>query len=350
MSDIDNQSAKGRTLKAKIRKNVLFLLKIAFAAAIIWWLVSSNYGQFADTLKDFNYWFLLPAGVVYASHMFVCAWRWYALAKIIQVKLPFLEALSLTMQAYFCSLVIPGGAIGGDVARLAAVTMRAPHGAKAEGAFTILMDRIIGMVALFVLAILLVLMTLPVLMKVNIPIPGVETTDTVRIIGIIALLGLCLSGLISMLILFFHKQLRKITWIDSLMNWGDCKTHGMVFRLTDAIDRYRVAWKQLTVLTIVSVFFVHIATVVAVMFIILGVGVRNFSLLDVLTAVTIGNIAGLIPLSLSGIGLRDITICEILKASDFQDNAVIPVLYTLMILFFNMLGGLFFVIDPGARR
>ncbi|WP_176014297.1 lysylphosphatidylglycerol synthase transmembrane domain-containing protein [Victivallis sp. Marseille-Q1083] len=347
MSDCVEQPA--RTAGGALKKNLLFAAKILLAAGIIWWLIAANREKFLENLQLFNYYWLIPAGLAYASHMVVSAWRWYELAKVIRVRLSFPEALSLTMQAYFYSLVIPGGAIGGDVARVAALTLRSPKGAKAEGAFTVLMDRIIGMVALFVLAIVICLATLPMLMRVNLPIPDYTTTDGVRILLIVGLLALCLAGLAAMLVLFFHRPLSRIRPVGHLMQWGDAHTDGMVSRMTAALDLYRRRWKLLMGLTVVSIFFIHIMTVVAVGFIICGLGLFHFDYLAVLSAVTIGNIAGLIPLTMSGIGLRDVTICELLNAGGVEQGVVIPVMYTFLILIFNIFGGLFFIFDPGAR-
>ena len=53
------------------------------------------------------------------------------------------------MQGYFFSLVIPGGAIGGDVAKMGLLARRSQPGSRAEGVFTVVMDRVIGMIALF---------------------------------------------------------------------------------------------------------------------------------------------------------------------------------------------------------
>lgn len=60
--------------------------------------------------------------------MLVCTWRWHRLTRILQVKLSGFEALSLTMQGYFFSLVIPGGAIGGDVVKMGVLTKRSRAG------------------------------------------------------------------------------------------------------------------------------------------------------------------------------------------------------------------------------
>lgn len=330
------------------RKILVLALKIACAAAIVSWLIYANLDEFKHGIKQFNYYWFIPAFIAYVTHMFFCSWRWFRLAQMIGVKLSINEAFVVTMQSYFWSLVIPGGAIGGDVARLAIIAKRQPPGAKAEGILTILMDRTIGMVALFGMTIVLVALSIPQLM--NVKISGVEISQSLKIAGIAAILLLCLAGNAAMLALFFHRQLSKLSIVRRLFDWGDSQSHGMVKRMTDAIDLYAKNWRQLSYLTIVSVFMVHGMTVLAVLFLIYGLDIDSVSILGVFTAVTIGNIAGLIPLSLSGIGLRDAVILELLLADNISGNiAVIPILYSALIVGVNIMCAVFFITDNGRK-
>ncbi|MDD4818373.1 MAG: lysylphosphatidylglycerol synthase transmembrane domain-containing protein [Victivallaceae bacterium] len=348
MSDI-SISAAGRPA-FKFRKLLWLVLKFGLAGGIIWYLIASHAADFQTALHNFNYYFLIPAGIAYFSHMVVCGWRWYLLAKVIGVPLSLPEAVAVTMQGYFWSLAIPGGAIGGDFARVAIIAKRVPKGGKAEGVLSILMDRIVGMVALFVLTILLVAVSIPQLM--NVSINGVELSFGLKIAGIIGLVGMCLAGIAAMLVLFFHNSLRRITICDRLFVWGDARSHGMISRMTAAIDLYAKDWKLLAFLTVVSVFLIHLMTVVAVAFLVCGVGDGRLPVLAVITAVTIGNIVGLLPLTVSGLGLRDATILILLKAGNMSDEtaATVPIMYSCLILAFNIFAALFFVFDGGGKR
>jgi len=324
--------------------------KFALAAVIVYYLISTHSEDFRRGLTNFNYYFLIPASIVYFSHMIICGWRWYALAKIIGTKISLGEAIAVTMQGYFWSLVIPGGAIGGDVARVSIVASRMPKGGKAEGVLSILMDRIVGMVALFALTIALVALSLPQLM--NIEVGGNALSHSFKLLCVLGLLALCLGGIAAMLVLFFHRQFSKIGIVNRLMKWGDRRSHGMVTRGTAAFDLYAKSWKMLTFLTLVSVFFVHLMTVAAVMLLIYGLGFQGVSPMAVITAVTVGNIVGLLPFSISGIGPRDAVILILLRAGHVADEAaaVVPIIYSCLIVAFNLVGALFFIFDTGAKR
>ena len=94
---------------ARLKKFFWFFAKLAIAGGIVAYLILRNPTEILDGFRNFQYAYLLPALAVYLFHMLVCTWRWHRLTRILQVKLSGFEALSLTMQGYFFSLVIPGG-------------------------------------------------------------------------------------------------------------------------------------------------------------------------------------------------------------------------------------------------
>ncbi len=337
------KSSKGRG-----RKIFFFLIRIGLAAAIISWLINKHYDSFVDHLKHINIWWLLPAMGLYVFHMVVCSWRWYKLARALGIPVSFMEALMLTMKGYFFSLVIPGGAIGGDVAKIGFLSRRTPSGKKVEGAFSILVDRITGMVGLFSIAIIVILSSLPILMRVELEL--FTLTPTLKIIGIVILLAICVAGLAAVPIMFFHGYLQKIKLIRRLMDLGNHYTHGAIDRMTAAIDTYRDSWRLVSGMCLLSTVLVHLNLVVIVFFIMKSMGLNDVNILVVMTAVTVGDIAGLIPLTLSGIGLRDVTINVILIAGGVSNSATVPILFTAFIVFFNIMAGIFFIFDPDNNK
>ncbi len=332
----------------KLKKFFWFFCKISIAAGIVVWLVRDP-SEIIRGFQVFRYEWLFPALAVYGSHMVICAWRWLRLTRILNVELSAFEALSLTMQGYFFSLVIPGGAIGGDVVKMGVLSKRTPAGSKAEGAFTILMDRIVGMIALFVLALILLIPATPLLLRISIP--QLELPPEMRWLLILGLGALCSAGLAASCVIFFHRLIEKLPLFGALMQWGDRITHGMVSRMTGATDCYVRSWREVTWLTVLSVFGVHLMTVAAYGCLMAGLNIPGLSVFDLVVAVTIGNIVGLIPLFPGGIGGRDVATITILVAGGVAagDAKTAQLLYTAIVLFFNLAGGLFFILDPGRR-
>jgi len=332
--------------RSKVKAFLAFVLKTGLAVAIIWWLISKNYDTFVKNLSHINFWWLLPAVMAYISHMIVCSWRWYKLALVIGIDITFIQAVSLTMKGYFFSLVIPGGAIGGDIAKIGFLNQHTKEGAKAEGAFSILMDRMVGMAAMFSLALVVILLSLPILMKVQLEI--IKLNDTIRALGILGLIFMCLAGLGAMTCLFFHRFFQKIKPIGWLMDTGDKYGHGIVSRFTKVIDTYRDSWKTVAQLCLVSVVFVHLNIVFVIYLIMKSLGMSNVNPLDVITAVTVGNVAGLLP-SNSGLGLRDVTINVILNAARIPNGATIPIIFSAILVSCGLCAGIFFIFNFGKK-
>ena len=338
----------GAAIPKRLRQLAGFILKFALAGGIIAYMLRDPH-EIVDGFRTFDLRWLLPAMVAYGAHMVVCAWRWRRLALMLGVRLGAMEALSLTMQGYFFSLVIPGGAIGGDVVKMGVVSKRAPSGGKMEGAFTVLMDRIVGMIALFALELAILLPAVPILLQVSIP--NFPLDERTRRLGILLLALLGITGIAASCVIFFHRVLEKLPGVGATMRWGDRITRGMVSRLTAATDVYLRNWRELLGLIAASIPFVHLMTVLPFGFLLAGLGIP-FRCFDIVVAVTIGNIIGLIPLFPAGVGGRDVAVITLLAAAGIApaEAKTAQLLYTAILLFFNLAGGIFFVFDRGETR
>ena len=332
----------------RLKKFVVFAAKLLIAAGIVIFLVRRNRQGICSSFRNFDCRYLIPAFLFYLAHIVVTAWRWRELAKILGVRLSRFEALSLTFQGFFFSLVIPAGAVGGDVVKMGAITKRSAAGVKVEGAFTVLMDRIVGMIALFVLELAIIVPALPILMKVNIA--GMELNDSARELGIWLLVLLAVAGLLASSAIFFHRLIERMPLLGTLMRKTDALTHGMVTRLTGATDVYSSSWGKLSLLTLASIPLVHLMTVVPMFFLLSGLGIP-YRVFDVIVAVTIGNIIGLIPIFPSGIGGRDIAFTALLAASGAAESGAdtAQLLYTGIVVLSTLPGMIFFLTDPGRK-
>ena len=333
----------------RTKKIISFTLKLAVAGAIVWYLLLRDTGMLAASLRNFDLRYLALAFVLYGCHLVVCSWRWRRLAEILGIELGRMESFNLTMQGIFFSLVIPGGAVGGDVVKMAVLTKRTPDGSRVEGAFTVLMDRIIGMIALFLLVLLIIPFSTDLLM--NCSIPQIEITPGIKKLIILAIVLLSLAGLGASCVIFMHRIIHKVPLFDRILNFADRITHGMVSRMEQAADVYSRKPGELAMLTAASIAGVHLLTVLPMLCLLTGLGVK-FNIFYVVTAVTLGNVAGLIPIFPSGLGGRDLVTVTILAASGIAvgDAKSVQLLCTAIMIVFNLFGGLFFIFDPGRKK
>lgn len=333
---------KAETPGSRIKKIAWFVFKIVLAVGIMTWLIASNFHKFAEKLESFNFLWLIPTAICYFVHMLVGSWRWFTLTKVLGIDITLKDAFFLTMKAYFFSLVIPGGAIGGDIAKVGFLSAHTPKGQKIEGAFTILIDRITGMIALFSTAIVVTAIAFPMLLKM----PG-----GVMKVAVYVVIFSSFCGLAAGFAIFFHRYLEKIRFIGFLMRKADEYTHGVVSRMTKATDMYSSAWRTLLVAVLVSIVFVHLNLVLAVYFVTKGLGVTGLPLITLTESVIVGNIAGLLP-SLAGLGIRDSFIKTMLTSAGLSVGTAtaIPIIYSAVMVVMNMSGGFFFIFSSGKKK
>ncbi len=333
-------------VRSHIRGSAVFALKFAVAAGIIWLLATANAEALREAFRSFDLRFFPPALALYFVHMLVSAWRWYELARSLGFRLTAAEAVSITMQGYFFSLVIPAGAVGGDVARIAILSRRTAPGAGCDGAVTVLIDRVVGMAALFTLAMVLIVADIPVILRMSVP--GAPWVAELRLWLAGGVFLLCAAGNAAVAALFFHRRLERLPGWNRIFAAGDRLTRGFFTHLARALDVYRGRWKLLLWLTVISIFGAHLMLVMAVLALAAGLPEALPGALAAAAAVTIGNIAGLLP-SFSGIGFRDITMAALLTPVCGEGTAI-TLGFTVIILLGNLAGGLFFVADSITKR
>ena len=328
--------------KTIVKDVLLFILRIGIAVAIIYWMIDKNYKDLIKALQGFNYVWLIPAVVLYAIHLLAGGWRWYLLLKVQNIRIKFYEALSLTMQGFFFSLVLPGGALGGDVVKGAFLVKRTPKGNKLTGTFTILIDRIIGMISLFSLAGVAGLLSYQFLKNVS---------GFMELI-VYALLFGCTIGICSAIVLFFHRQLEKIPGVSPILNLGDRITHGAVSKLTEAMDSFRSSWKTLVSAMLISVVLIHLMLSLVVYCLAGGLGINKLAPETYVLSTTLANAAAAIPATPSGVGTRDIVMEKIFVAAgiDAGEGVAVALLFTCIILIFNLSGGLFFIFSKAHKK
>jgi glycosyltransferase 2 family protein len=310
------------------------ICKVALAIGIITWILTKTPIDF-NKVSNLQVSWILLAMLFYLTHLLVGAYRWYLLLKVLDIKVSFFESLSLMMQGCFFSLVIPGGAIGGDLVKAKFLISRTPPGKKLEGTFTILMDRIIGMIALFSLAGVIGLLSISIILKL----------DGIMEVMIYALILGCFGGLAAVCVIFFHREIEKIKPLRKLMQLADKYSGNKITRISESLDIYRSSYPTLISCIAMSIIFVHLNVGMVVYLISKSVGIVSPQIKVVILAVTAGNTAGLIPLTQAGVGTRDKVITDLLMAGGINgsDAALIALIFTAFILFFNLLGGLFFI-------
>ena len=128
----------------KFSKTLSLILKIAFAAGVIYWMVESgklNFRVVGHAFEDHWLTALFLIATLYVQ-VAICSWRWNLLNGALGFGIKYREAFSLSMIGWLFTVVIPGS-IGGDVIKAYYVGMRVPQ-RRAHAFTTILIDVIWG--------------------------------------------------------------------------------------------------------------------------------------------------------------------------------------------------------------
>ena len=330
------------TLKTKAKSFVFFVLKIVIAAGIIYWLIGNNYKDFVKVLHNIDVFWLVGAVFLYLVVMLASAFRWFILLKLLQINITYFEAFSLTMQGVFFSLVIPGGSLGGDLVKTGFLLSRTPKGRKLEATSTIFMDRFLGMFGQFSIGIIMGIICIPLIMKM----------DYLTKITTLLLILLSIFGITAGLAILFHRKLEKIKLFAWGINITDKYTKGFVSRIIEILVVYSKAQKTLLQCILIGAVFIQINMAFILYFIAHGIHASFIAIKPFILAMSLGNTAGLLPLTPSGIGTRDAVIKSILTAGGFFDGdaVAIPLFFSALVLLFSIFGGLFFILSKNKKN
>jgi hypothetical protein len=283
---------------------------------------------------------LALAFLAYGAVVGCCALRWGVLLRVQGIRLPFRQLLRLTLIGNFFNLALPG-AVGGDLVKMALIARRCPA-KNAESVFSIVVDRIFGLLGLFTLAAAMVLANLGGLLALDGRFAAVKAAA-------LAVGGGALAAVGGVVVVELHGRLLRFApvrrGVAAAAKRLPARLVTVVTRLARALDQYRRARAALALAFALSL-AVHF-TLALLLFLIgrgLGEGALPFS--GYLLAAQIANAVASIPLTPSGVGLRDFTVAAFLEAFHGQAAAAaaIPLAQTVIFTAWGLVGGVVFAV------
>jgi glycosyltransferase 2 family protein len=261
---------------------------LSISVAILAWLVwdvSSN-ANFATLLKQPKDWgALLLASLLLTAMVCTTFVRWYFLVRALDMPFSLKDAFRLGFLGYLFNF-ISLGAVGGDLFK-AIFIAKEQRGRRPEAVATVLIDRLIGLWALFILATIAILFT------------DLLHSDLrqVRVICKATLIGTGIGGLGMLLVLtpgFTNGALSEM--LTRLPRVG-----AIIGKLIGAVRIYRRKLPVLFWTTVMSL-GVHLLGATGIYFTARGLGGNAPSLGYHFVVVPLGMIVGILPLPMSGLG------------------------------------------------
>lgn len=132
---------------------VRLVLKICIASVLIYWLISTGKLDFTaldifwenPAILSYNFFFWLAGSTV------LCSFRWRALVRGTGFFISAIQSVRLNMIGMFFNTIMPG-VVGGDVIKAIYICKGQPGEAKIPIFLSIILDRVIGLLALFTLS------------------------------------------------------------------------------------------------------------------------------------------------------------------------------------------------------
>ena len=324
-------------------KYVLMILRLAVAGFFLWWVMKDI--QFSALTK--LTWRGVLSGVVAAAACVTLqvagtALRWRMLLKGQGIPISVYRAVSLTFQGSMFSLFMPGGAVGGDVLKAAFLTRETREGKKIEGVTTIFLDRVIGMMGLFLLVVLSGLGCLKQILTFD---------PEIRLLVWIMLL-VCCAGLLAGLFLLFQDIFLRIRLLAFLVEKADSASHGALTRILVSVKTCRQDSKTLVRAFLASFLILHPMLIFSAFLVMTGISGKFPPILAGFLSFSLGSTASVAPVTPGGLGTRDKVIEVMLEAFGIPSSAasLTPILYSIILMIPACIGVIFFLLDMGNAR
>ena len=311
---------------------------IGLAAAAIGAILS--YAE-VDLAAEFSQckWGLIALGFLfYAALLVMTIVRWYILLVVQDIRLRVKDLVQLAMIGIFWSGVIPG-TVTGDFVKMYYVARHA--GEKTSAAvLTIVLDRIVGLMGLFVVASISVLFALDFIRT---------APDHLQVaVGIIT--GGSVCGLASVVAIVFRERLQRLPGVRHLIEFGarvlPDKATGIIERMSEALDLYRTKPRAVVLALLCSV-IVHSAFAMVVYCIGKAFGEEIISVAMYFVTVQVANCIASIPLTPAGLGSRDLVISLFFTelGADGSKAAIVAVGLSLVIVTWTAIACVFWILS-----
>ena len=303
-----------------MKKALLTMLQVAVTVGLLWWVFHDpeRRREMGAALKLADWWWLVVGVVVFFFCTLVATARWKILLAVQGINMTWLRTWQLFMVGMFFNLFMLGST-GGDVVKMF-LTMREARENKAAALLSVFMDRVIGMLALIFLSVAFLSFRYDMLN---------HTEGSSTLLNL--LLWLLAAALMTIIGMFVVSGLG---WVHYLPSWTPLR--GRIVEISAACHLYAKGWRLTIWAFLISfplfgMFFTTFYCAARAFTDQLGV-VDIFSVMPIVAVITA------IPISVSGIGVRESLFVSLL--APFGVTAAVATLISVTGFLINTLGSL----------
>lgn len=270
---------------------------------------------------------LLPAfGFVVLCTLFIVT-RWWRLLALCGCGTTWWTAFRLTYVGLFFNVVLPGST-GGDLARAYVVVRDHPE-RRANALMSVLMDRILGLVAMAMLA--------------TIAIYTNDALEDLRIWVLLAFLAM-VAGLAA----FVNPTLRRLVRFDAIV---ERLPQARRLKKLDSALRDHADHPGEIALAVVLSLGNHLAAAAAVFWLARAFGEKVLDFHDVLCVATVANTLTAVPISPGGLGVGEVLYGTLFRLAGgmYMLGVAASFTYRLLLMGVGLLGGVVLLLPGGAE-
>lgn len=141
MSKIPFRRQKGLSWKIRLAGTV------ASVILLIWLLIQQDWTSIIDAIADLPIWYVLISALLLILRQAIHAFRWFLLVRAQAIPLKYVEALKMVYSGLFVSNFLPS-MVGGDVVKIAGLLQKTEN--RVAGTASVVVDRILGAIGMLV--------------------------------------------------------------------------------------------------------------------------------------------------------------------------------------------------------
>lgn len=267
----------------------------------------------------------------YGAGQWTSAWRWWLLLPPVRLAVPFLRIVSFYFIGMFFNIFLPT-IVGGDAVK--AILLTRETGAPARSTVSVFMERNVGLLALFVIAV-----------------TAAWFAPAVTLLGLpmLPLIALLFAGFLAVNIVVFDPRAYHL--VDRLIARTPlAKMRSRASSLYDAIVPYRRAGGPLAASIALS--FVFQLVVILVVFLNANALSHDVPVLALAVFVPLISLAGMIPVSVNGLGIREAMYLLLFGRIGTPPDVAVSMafLYFAVTLIASLPGGVVYMLQRDPRR
>jgi glycosyltransferase 2 family protein len=304
------------------------LVTVALYALVFWW---SDTRTLLGRLRAAELEFVAAGVLLYAAGQALSAYKWYLLLRPVRLAVTYARVLAFYFIGMFFNLFLPT-VVGGDAVK--ALLLSRETGAPARATMSVFMERNLGLLALLSIALLAAWQA---------------PTMIVGGLSLLALTVVLFAGFIAANLVLSTRVTYHL--VDRLIAATPlARLRPRAASIYEALAPYRRAPVEVTAAVLLS--FVFQSIIIAVVFLNAHALNHEFPLFAVAVFVPLISLAGMLPISVNGLGLREaLYVFFFGRLGASTEVAVSMALLYLAVTFLASLpGGLVYALQRGPRR